>query len=340
MFRQSIRFLQKGLTVKKIWNVGINRLGYALSLISKKSFVWGMPPTVMVEPTDICNLKCPLCPSGNGSLKRVKGVMSLTTFQQVVDQIKDTTLVLMLWNQGEPFVNPDFLKMVNYASEQGLFTLTSTNANLPWDAEAVVRSGLDSLIVSLDGASQDTYNQYRVNGQFAAVVENTKQLVAAKKKLGSSFPLIRWQFLVMKHNEHEMAAIRGLAQEIGVDSLIFKTVQIYSKEDIAQYLPSNPKFRRYKISGDQFELKFGLKNRCLRMWNQPVINWNGDMAVCCFDKDIEFPIGNVLTNSVKQIWAGASYQKMRNTILHNRGKIPMCRNCGEGVSLTITESDV
>ncbi|MCK4695036.1 MAG: radical SAM protein, partial [Candidatus Cloacimonetes bacterium] len=180
----------------------------------KKSIYWGFPPVVMIEPTNICNLKCPLCPSGNGTLKRKKGYMEFSTFKKVIDEIKDKSFMVVLWNQGESYLNKDFLKMVKYASDNGLFTLASTNANIDLQTEETVKSGLDSIIISLDGTTQETYNKYRVNGELNKVLENVKNLVKTKKKLKTKSPLIRWQFLVMKHNEHEIPKIKDFAQSL------------------------------------------------------------------------------------------------------------------------------
>ena len=306
----------------------------------KKSIFWGFPPVVMIEPTNICNLKCPLCPSGNDTLKRSKGYMNILTFEKIIDEIKDRSFMVVLWNQGESFLNKDFLKMIKYASERGLFTLVSTNANIELNAEEIIHSGLDSIIVSLDGATQEIYNKYRINGDLSKVIKNVDNLVETKKRLKSSKPIIRWQFLVMKHNEHEIDDIKKLADKHGVNNLELKTVQIYSKEDVYNFLPINPRYRRYKIQGDDFELKFGIKNRCRRIWTNAVVNWDGEVAICCFDKDVKFKIGNIKETSLSKIWKNESIQKIRNLILTNRKEIPICRNCGESVKLKIQEKKI
>ena len=263
--------------------------------------------------------------------------MDFSLFKKIIDEIKDHAFMVVLWNQGEPFLNKDFLKMIKYASENGLFTLTSSNLNIMPNAEDLINSGLDSLIVSLDGTIQDTYNKYRINGELAKVIENTKKIVKARKILKKKNPLIRWQFLVMKHNEHEIDKIKQLAKELEVDSLELKTVQIYSKDDIQNFLPQNPKYRRYKIKNEDFELKFGIKNRCRRIWTNAVINWDGEVAICCFDKDIEHRIGNIKDSTLSEIWKNEKIRKIRNQILTDRKSIPICRNCGESVKLRIKQ---
>jgi radical SAM protein with 4Fe4S-binding SPASM domain len=340
MLNENIRFLRKSFRFRRLFNAIIVYLSYYISLLFKKAIYWGSPPVVMIEPTNICNLKCPLCPSGNGTLKRSKGFMSLATFQKIIDEIESTAFMVVLWNQGEPFLNKEFLQMVHYASEKGLFTLVSTNANTDYDADEIVKSGLDSMIISLDGTTQETYNKYRVNGKLQKVFDNVEKLVAAKKKHKKQNPLLRWQFLVMKHNEHELEKIKELAKELHVDNLELKTIQIYEKSDIKNFLPQNPKYRRYKVVDDNFELKYGVKNRCRRIWTNAVINWNGDVAICCFDKENEHEIGNVKDRSIDQLWKSASIMKIRNQILKDRKGIPICTNCLEGVKIKIESSEI
>ena len=340
MIKENILLVRKVFTWKRLWNVIKALSGYAASLLTRKVFVWGYPPIVFIEPTNICNLKCPLCPSGNGTLKRQKGFMDINLFKKIVDEIKDYSCMIVLWNQGEPFLNKQFCEMVSYANKNRLFTLVSSNANVLPDPEELVKSGLDSLIVSLDGATQETYNKYRVNGKLDTVLLNVKKIVSAKRRLHSVTPLIRWQFLVMKHNEHEIEDIKQLSKALMVDNLALKSIQIYSKEDIDSYLPQNPKYRRYKIQGDNFELKYGIKNRCYRIWTKPVINWDGEMAICCFDKDVKYKVGNIKDRTLLSIWKGKKFNKMRAQILKDRKRIPICRNCGEGVKLKIKEKKI
>ncbi len=337
MLQQNIRFLKRSLSLRRVFNAILVYSSYFISLLIKRSIYWGKPPIIVIEPTNICNLRCPLCPSGNGTLTRPKGYMDYDLFCRIIDDVKDTAFMVVLWNQGESYLNKDFSRMIRYASDNRLFTLVSTNGNIDLNVDEVIASGLDSMIVSLDGATQEIYNKYRVNGNLQKVMDNVKALAAAKKRTGKKNPLIRWQFLVMKHNEHEINEITKIAREIQVDNLEFKSIQVYSREDIEKFMPSDPKYRRYKIKGNDFSLKVGIPNRCRRIWTNAVINWNGDAAICCFDKDITFPIGNVRQTSINKIWKGKEIRKIRNRILKNRSSIAICRNCGESVKLRVKE---
>jgi radical SAM protein with 4Fe4S-binding SPASM domain len=303
---------------------------YQLSLITRRIRVKHFPPALMIEPTNICNLKCPLCPSGNGSLQRPRGMMSLDLFKGIVDQVVHKTGMLILWNQGESFLNPDFYAMIEYAARQKLYTMSSSNASLDLDIPRIIKSGLSRLIISMDGISKDTYDSYRVNGNFEKVLANLKELAKTKRILKSATPILVWQFIVMKHNEHEIDQVKRMAKSFGVDRLEFKTVQIYSKEDL-KYLPSDHKLSRYSSGVDSFELKTQLLNRCRRLWTQPVINWDGEMSICCYDKDLYFKIGNIREHSFTDLWFGDAMNRMRQAVLTNRAGFEVCRNCGEGI---------
>jgi len=230
MLNENIRLLKKSFRFSRLFNAIKVYISYYISLLTKSAVYWGSPPVVMIEPTNICNLQCPLCPSGNGTLKRAKGYMDLDVFKKIIDDIEKTAFMVVLWNQGEPYLNKDFSKMVKYASDRGLFTLVSTNGNIDYEAEEIVKSGLDSMIVSLDGTTQETYNKYRVNGKLNTVIKGVKEIVAAKKKLKRSNPLLRWQFLVMKHNEHEIEEIKLLAKELEVDNLELRVFKYIPKK--------------------------------------------------------------------------------------------------------------
>ncbi|MBW6515468.1 MAG: radical SAM protein [Candidatus Cloacimonetes bacterium] len=292
---------------------------------------------MMIEPTSNCNLACPLCPSGNKSLQRERSYIDLTLYKKVINEIKDTAIMLLLWNQGEPLLHKDLPEMIRYAKDHGLFTMTSTNLNYLPNPDALVDSGLDSLIVSLDGATQKTYNKYRVNGDFQKVLDNTTKLVEAKRRKKSPTPYISWQFIIMRHNEHEIPEIKKLAEESQVDELIFKTVQIYEKEDIDNFLPTNDKYRRYKITEDGFILKKKIANRCRRIFTQPVVNCDGELAICCYDKDNVYKVGNLKDNSIKNLWKSSKMNRWREIILKERNKMGICLNCGEGINLKIKE---
>src|SRR5215218_9253727 len=244
----SINLLQK-LTPKRVLNASKVWSSYQLSKLLKKPIQWGYPVSISFEPTTSCNLRCPECPSGLREFTRPTGMLKKDFFRETIDDIYKELLYLVFYFQGEPFLNPDFLEMVKYAHEKGIYTATSSNAHYLNDAKAkaTVESGLDRLIISIDGTTQETYQQYRVGGKLDKVMEGARNIVKWKKELKSKTPFVFFQFLVVKPNEHQVDEIRKLAVEIGVDDVWLKTAQVYDYEnDPNQLIPTIEKFSRYK----------------------------------------------------------------------------------------------
>lgn len=306
-----------------------------LSSLSRRPIVWGRPFMLMVEPSSLCNLHCPLCAVGANRLTREQGNMSLDRFCQIIDEMGPYLLHLTLWNQGEPFLNPDLLAMIRYAKAKEMVVLTSTNGHFldsRRGAEQLVASGLDDLIVSVDGVTPETYQGYRRGGDLRRVIRGIRHLVAAKRRLGSSRPHIELQFLVMKHNQHEIEAFRALARDLRVDKISLKTVQVGTPEQGRRYLPDRHAHRRYILDSRSLKLKGEIRNNCRWIWFCPVINSDGTVCACCFDKDNAFALGNVFrSGSLAQIWRGEKYRAFRRRILTNRTQLPLCQNCSEGL---------
>src|ERR1700737_1601781 len=219
------RNLLSKLTPRRAWNAGKVLGSYYLSKWIKKPIQWGYPVSISFEPTTSCNLRCPECPSGLRSFTRPTGMLQKDFFRETIDQLSKELLYLVFYFQGEPYLNPGFLEMVSYASGKGIYTATSTNAHYLNDqnAKKTVESGLDRLIISIDGTTQDVYEQYRVGGKLEKVLEGARNIVKWKKELNSKTPFVFFQFLVVRPNEHQLEEIRRLGEEIGVDETRFKT---------------------------------------------------------------------------------------------------------------------
>jgi radical SAM protein with 4Fe4S-binding SPASM domain len=320
--------------LKRLGNFFAVLASMGLSWLARRPIVWGRPFMLMVEPTNFCNLKCPLCPSGNGQMLRPRGTMGLQDFEKLVDELGDEVFMMMLWNQGEPYINKCFNQMVRYAHDRGIFTFTSTNGHFvrsDEQAQAIVESGLDEIIVSLDGVDQQTYEKYRVGGQIDRVFDGVRRLVKAKEALDSLTPLINLQFIVMKHNERDLAEAEELAKGLQVDKFLVKTAQVYTADDADEFLPEEERFRRYEREQEELVVKGQPARGCKVLWYSSMVNWNGAVAPCCFDKDVDFEMGQAFDGtSFDQIWRGRAYMDFRQQILDDRNAVDMCRNCSEG----------
>src|SRR3954453_4282300 len=264
----SLNLLSK-LTPRRAWNAVKVFSSYYVSKWSKKPVQWGYPISISFEPTTICNLRCPECPSGLRAFTRPRGMLEMNFFRQMIDQLAPELLYLTFYFQGEPFLNPDFLEMVRYAGSRKIYTATSTNAHYLNDENArkTIESGLDRLIISIDGTTQDVYQQYRVGGNLEKVLEGARNIVKWKRELKSRTPFIFFQFLVVKPNEHQIGDIKRLAKEVGVDEVRFKTAQVYDYQtDPNNLIPSIDKFSRYRKNADgSYSAKNKLANRCWKM---------------------------------------------------------------------------
>ncbi len=328
----TINLLSK-LSLRRGWN-GIKVLSsFYLSKWTRRPIQWGYPVSISLEPTTSCNLRCPECPSGLRAFTRPTGMLKQDFFKETIDQLHKDLLYLVFYFQGEPYLNPAFLDMVKYASSKKIYTATSTNAHYLNDenAKRTIESGLDRLIISIDGTTQETYQQYRVGGRLDKVIEGARNIVKWKKALNSKTPFVVFQFLVVRHNEHQVEEVKKLASETGVDDVWFKTAQVYDyANDPNKLIPTIDKFSRYRKTAGGTEFKGKLSNQCWRLWHDPVITWDGIVAPCCFDKDAQHRLGNLKEKSFKEIWKNGEYTKFRTQILKGRKNIDICANCSEG----------
>jgi radical SAM protein with 4Fe4S-binding SPASM domain len=332
--QDSLNLLSK-LTFRKTQNA-LKVLGsYYFAKFTQKPIHQGLPISIAFEPTTSCNLRCPECPSGLRSFTRPTGMLQSDLFKQTIDELHQTLLYLTFYFQGEPYLHPQFLDLVQYASQKGIYTATSTNAHYLTDdnARKTVQSGLDRLIISIDGTTQETYQSYRVGGKLEKVLEGTKNILKWKKELKSKTPFVIFQFLVVRPNEHQIEDVKKLAKTMGVNQVAFKTAQIYDYEQGSDLMPTLDKYARYQKKSDgTYQIKNRLLNHCWKMWHSCVITWDGMVVPCCFDKDAQHTLGNVSKVSFKEVWQSPAYQSFRASLLKSRSEIKMCKNCTEGTA--------
>ena len=295
---------------------------------------WGLPFNMSVEPTTTCNLGCPECPSGLRNFTRPTGTLDMDLYHKLLDEHGHRLMWLYFYFQGEPYLHPRFLDLVREASRRNIYSVTSTNAHFLTErtARQTVESGLSRIILSLDGTTQDVYEQYRKGGTMQKVVDGAKRLVAAKKELGASTPHTILQFLVVGPNEHQIDDVRRLGAEIGVDEVKFKTAQIYDYENGSPLIPTNEKYSRYRRNDDgTYSIKNPLHDHCWKLWHSCVMTWDGRIVPCCFDKDAQYTMGSLANDDLRTIWWNERYARFRERLLSGRREIDICRNCTEGL---------
>ena len=321
------------LTFRRSWNVLKNYASYSISQWFDRYSHWGFPWTLSIEASGICNLHCPECPVGSHSLTRSAGLLRLHDYAQWLDESSPELFYLILYFQGEPLLNEDFAAMVKMAHQKRIYTITSTNAHFLTSelSENIIMAGLDEIVISLDGTDSLTYEKYRKGGSFDKATEGIRQLVAARKRSNRKNPFIRLQFIVMKHNQHQINKIQSLGKQLGVDAVELKSAQIYSPGDENGLLTDIPEFARYIEGEDSLLLMKNRRKRgCRRMWQGSVITWDGRLIPCCYDKDAVHSYGLLDSSTqVKTIWTSPNATIFRQNVMKSRDVYEICRNCGE-----------
>lgn len=301
-----LNFIGRYVTWKKILNICL----IELEKFTKQPQVRGKPYVLVLEPTNLCNLRCPGCPTGSGKNPIPKGQMTFGEFKKIIDEVGDYLILAKLDGAGEPLINKDLYKMVSYAHRRGIGTTFSTNFLLCSEegAEKLVKAGLDHLSVAVDGVTQETYAKYRVGGELERVLNNVRVLLRKREELGVSHPLVELQFIIFDHNEHELSEIEGLALELGVDRL-------YIKESMARRLRAR-------------KPNLGKAKACYWLWNVISIGWNGDYKPCSRGFISRLSLGNSRFQSLEEIWNSQDYRMLRT--LSAKGEHP-CAEAIEGI---------
>jgi MoaA/NifB/PqqE/SkfB family radical SAM enzyme len=286
----------------------------------RRPIIKGRPYFLKIDTTNICNAGCVYCLEKNPDYPA--GKMSFIDFRRVIDINKDYTCLAALHFSGDPLLNEHIHDMIHYAHINRVATYLSTSLQdlKKEDAQKLIRSGLDLLTVSIDGATSLTYKRYRKNGDLDIVLDNIKALVAAKKDLKQQRPIITIQFMVMEHNEHEIPLIKKIASDLGVDNLEFKPIGI--GDGTKHLLPGNPGLIR-RIYRDP-----AVKRQpCWWLWASFVVLWNGDFTPCCFYGTAK-PAGNLLEKDIQELKNSSLYQNLRKTVCLDVSQgVGHCVNC-------------
>ena len=317
------------LTLSKTVNIIKIRISYIWSIIRRKAVTWGRPYSLSIEPVNFCNLACPECIVGANRLTRFRKSLDTQLYNRIIEENCGHMTYLMLYFQGEPFLHARIFDLIRVAVQKRIYTAISTNAQLINDRYAgeIVRSGLQRIIISMDGITQETYEQYRRNGKLTKVLDAVSHIRKWRKQLNRSTPYIVVQFIVFRTNQHELPDVRSFALKAGADKVEIKTAQLYGFENGNPLLTDIDKYARYKKQNDHYVIKSRLPNHCFRLWSGAVITVSGEVIPCCFDKDADYIAGNLCEDSLENIWNGKAAGSFRNRILSDRKQFDMCRNC-------------
>lgn len=300
----------------------------------------GFPFILQVEPSNLCNLRCPLCPVARKELKREPRNMTLPEFRGIIDDMQDYLLLLVMWDWGEPFMNPDFPAMIRYAAERGIQSVTSTNAHFLDNDDylaAVLTSGLANLIVAIDSLRERSYGDYRQKGNLGRALAGLEKAITMKRKLGSK-TMINLRMVVMKNNETEIRDLRSLARRMGADIFTVKTANPSCGNAAFDdsILPDNPALRRFRYKPGTFQRVRVAKPSCSNVWTMCNIHSNGNVVPCFFDFDASMKVGNAFETPVSRLWNGPAYLALRRRVWEGRDLDPKCLTCMNNFEISRT----
>ena len=339
--------------VKKDWIYYLNVINALDERKNNVQVLTSKPFVLYLDPTSFCNLQCPFCTTGQRTGARPADSMSFSSFKNTIDQIGENLFHISFYNWGEPLLNKDFVEMVQYIQKYHITSDISTNLNISLNqekAESLINSGLDLILMSVDGITQETYQKYRVGGNLELALKNMKLLADAKRKLKNDKIHLLWRFFVFKHNQHEIEKARMIADEIGIEIQMgtpFVDPEKYDEyaSTITEYAPQYwPYASDVKNSDDNpYSTKTPIErksNRALKkldfpvgcdwLWSTMAINANGSVSPCCVTPLAEQDFGHTDKNNLIQIWNNEKYRNARNLTsdkdFDHKLKL-VCENC-------------
>lgn len=310
--------------VRCVWSYALSRAGI-LRIKHRPTFV-------AIEPADWCMLHCPECPVGMAPhSERAHHLFSIGQLDRFLQQNATTLNSIIFHFQGEPLLNKSLPEMVHLAKEYNLYTMLSTNGQLlnREMAHHLVSAGLDRIVVSIDGLQPSSYNSYRVGGNVEKALAALRYLQEEKQEQKAHI-VIEVQCLRLRSNKADREMLKHRYKEMGADVLTLKTAQFYNYENGHPLMPLESKDSRYKKDKTgHYTLRKKIGNHCYRLWSGCVIDAEGNVLPCCFDKGKQYIFGNITQEPLQTIWQSEAANLYRRQVLHNRKEIGICCNCTE-----------
>lgn len=333
------------MSTKSLMTSGKGSRDFALSTLSAAARLdrsLGRPVHVSLEPTNICNLRCPVCETGDGTLGRKGGHMEVDAFKHIVDTMEDHLNVLYFYFMGEPFLVRNAYEMIQYATERNIWVDTCTNGEFI-DARETIDSGLGRISFQIGGMTQATHEIYRVRGNLSKSLANLEACVEEKRRRPDSSTQVKVGFIVMKHNEHEVDAFTQYAQELGVDDYEIVYPCARTMDQAEQYLTKNTDYWIY----DRESFNKGIlvpsqqsNQYCEWLYFTTTIQVNGDVVPCCRDPRGQYVLGNIFDQDFhREIWNGDAYRAFRHTVAHRQEESEICSLCSGYTAPDITRHD-
>lgn len=353
-FRASYYFFDLLVPYMKPAKAYLNWLLSNYEMLRQVDTVKAKPLKLTIEPTNLCQLRCPLCPTGLRINDREFCNLNMDIFRKLIDEVGDYVFFVDFFNWGEAFLNSQLEDYLHILHTKKISTSLSTNLSVKLSDERIaklINSGVNHIIVSLDGGSKESYITYRRGGDFDLIVDNLKKILKIRDQIGSKTPYITWQYLVFGFNEHELEKAQKMAHDIGVDSICFRKAYIdeghydipnNDREIIRKWIPTNSELTYYDSKEKETPISIPLKvkhkyrkKRCDWHYISSVINADGTISPCCAIYKKSNDLGVLELSSESSFMAefnSASFREIRNGIA-GRCKMPenvACAKCTNG----------
>lgn len=288
-----------------------------------------IPKEIIIEPTNICNLRCPVCPT-HFAMTRNKGFMDFQLFKSIIDEFQNFKKKpdISMNFSGEPMLNKNIYKFIKYASTNKHKTYISTNATAVNEKNSMemIESGLSDIHLCIDGFSNKSHDTYRVGSDFNVIKKNIETFLSIKKKMKAKNPNVVIQTLITSLSENERSDLEHWAKSAGADSINFKSLSMgsYTTDEMKKkynfLLPKEKQLRR-KQTKNFHEI-------CTIPYHQSVIYWNGNLGLCCIDFDNKVKMPNIKKDGfIKTILSKEVIQLRKKGI---QKKYDICTNCSLG----------
>jgi len=326
-------FLKQGSVRLKV-----ERIRNKFDLLWQKPVVKSHPSILIIDPATMCNLKCPFCSTGNGTLQLKKEILQPEVFHRIVSHLRvDLLAKVHLFNFGEPLLNKHLADYIKFFSERSVKTSISTNLSVraykDEDIERLVKSGLSEILVSVDGGTQKNYEKYRVGGDLKRVLENLQKLNEKRKQLKSATPRIIYQVLLNKFNQDELELSRQHAASVDADEFRINE-NFYIPPELYEIWTADSVKEKY---GNATATVGGRKSKgminteCRQLWDTILVNANGDVLPCCVIDQPYAAVGNLAEQNISEIWNNEKMQTLRKFVTDPTApEIPfpnLCQKC-------------
>ncbi len=311
----------------------INLLRISANRLLPFAYAFGYPYMAHTSHSGVCDLNCDLCRTLDPRT-RGRQLLPFPVFKKFIDEVGSYLLYIILWTWGEPLLNPEIYKMIAYARDKNVLAVTSSNLNRfsQESAREMVASGLEALIVALDGATPETYARLRRGGDFHRVLDNTRLLMEEKRRTGAHRPIVNLRMVVSSENEDEVEGFRALARDLGVDMVSLKAYSTRQPgytdpQHDRRFAPKDERFRWYRYHPDFSADRRPRRYRCKFPWTKPTLSADGEVLACEFDLTCSSSFGNIQGRSFEEIWFSPQAERFRRRFLKDRDAVRFCRDC-------------